>query len=79
MTEYMIRRPHKTDLLQIVKKSGDDKYSYDSYSYWNNYLRDWKPKSETAMDVFTGWSDELYFPITEEEVNEIIAKYPKES
>ncbi len=71
MAEYMIRKDSDIDLIQIVKKSGGE------YSYWNNRLRVWKENSWTAQDVFTGWSDELYLPITEKEVDEIVAKYPK--
>ncbi len=71
MTEYMIRKGSDIDLIQIAKKSGD------KYSYWNNRLRAWQENSWTAYDVFSGWSDELYLPTTEKEVNEIVAKYPK--
>lgn len=71
MAEYMIRRDRDIDLIQIAKKSGD------KYSYWNNYLCAWQEDSWTAYDVFSGWSDELYLPVTKKEVDEIVAKYPK--
>lgn len=71
MAEYMIRKSYKTDLIQIVKKSGG------VYSYWNNYSRTWTDNDRDAEDVFTGWSDELYLPVTKKEVDEIVAKYPK--
>ena len=73
MTEYMIRKDSDIDFIQIVKKSGK------SYSYWNNRLRVWQENNRNAEDVFTGWSDELYLPITKKEVDEIVAKYSKAS
>lgn len=71
MVEYMIRKDSDIDFIQIAKKSGK------SYSYWNNRLRTWQENSRDAEDVFTGWSDELYLPVTKKEVDEIVAKYPK--
>ena len=73
MAEYVIREDKSIELIQIAKKSDD------GFSYWNNYLREWKKNNWTAFDAITGLSDELYLPATEEEVNEIVARYPKEA
>ncbi len=71
MAEYMIRKDSDINFIRIVKKSSK------GYSYWNNRLREWQENSRDAEDVFTGWADELYLPITKKEVDEIVTKYPK--